>query len=112
MLGRIQGKGPTFLKEDKVWLNSQNLKLKHESIKIAQRQEGPFLIKEVLGPITYRLELLEQWKIHNMFHASLLSPYVETKTYRENFPQPPPDIIDEKEEWKVESILKHRRTGN
>ena len=112
MLGRVQGKGPTFLKGDRVWLDSRNLKLKYESKKIAPKRQGPFLIKEVLGPITYRLELPKQWKIHDVFHASLLSPYVETETYGENFPQPPPDVVNGEEEWEVESILKHKGAGN
>jgi len=30
-------------------------------------QEGPFKISEVLGPVTYKLQLPIQWNIHNMF---------------------------------------------
>jgi hypothetical protein len=40
--------------------------------KIAPKMEGPFKIKEVLGPVTYRLKLPETWRIHDVFHAILL----------------------------------------
>ena len=35
------------------------------------KREGPFLITEVLGPITYRLQLPASWRIHNVFHAEM-----------------------------------------
>jgi hypothetical protein len=40
--------------------------------KIVLKQEGPFEIDEVLGPVTYQLKLPESWKIHNVFHAASL----------------------------------------
>ena len=43
---------------------------------MARKHEGPFEIKEVIGPVTYPLKLPETWKIHNVFHATLLRPYV------------------------------------
>ena len=45
-----------------------------------------------------------------MFHASLLTPYKENEIHGPNFPEPPPDLIDEEEEYKIEQILKHRGT--
>ena len=44
-------------------------------------------------------------KIHNVFHMDLLTPYIETQAYGENYPQPPPEIIDGKEEYEVELII-------
>ena len=62
-------------------------------------------------PITYQLELPPQWKIHNIFHADLLTPYHETKLHRPNFTKPPPDLIDGEEEYEVEEILQSRKFG-
>jgi Chromo (CHRromatin Organisation MOdifier) domain len=79
--------------------------------KMAPKREGPFEIEEVLGPVTYRLKLPTTWKIHNVFHAMLLKPYVKTKVHGENFSQPILDILDGEEVYNVETILKHRRRG-
>ena len=43
-----------------------------------------------------------------MFHASLLTPYHENEIHGPNFPAPPPDLINNKEEYEIEWILKHR----
>ena len=109
MVTRIQGKEPPFKVNDQVWLDSRNLKMFYASKKLAPRRQGPFKIIEAMGPVTYRLQLPPTWKIHNVFHATLLSPYKETTTYGPNFPQPPPDIIEGEEEHEVEAILNHRR---
>jgi hypothetical protein len=68
----------------KVWLDTRKIKTNYHK-KIAPKQEGPFDIEEVLGPVTYRLKLPITWKIHNVFHAVLLKPYVETEVHGENF---------------------------
>jgi hypothetical protein len=60
-----------FVKGQKVWLDTCNLKTSYHK-KIAPKREGPFKINEVLKPVTYRLKLPETWKIHNVFHAILL----------------------------------------
>jgi hypothetical protein len=74
---------------------------------MALKQEGPLKIEEVLGPVTYRLKLPTIWKIHNIFHAVLLKPYVETEVHGENFSQLIPDILDREKVYNVETILKH-----
>ena len=69
------------------------------------KQEGPFVITEVLGPVTYRLKLPTSWRIHNIFHATLLKPY------RENFTEPPPELVEGEEVYEVETICGHRKRG-
>ena len=59
----------------------------------------------------YQLKLPQEWKVHNVFHATLLKPYTETKTYRENYTRPPPDLLEDQEVYEVETIVKHRRRG-
>ena len=73
-------------KEDKVWLTSRNIKTIYNK-KMKPKQEGPFSITEVLGPVTYRLQLLASWQIHNVFHAALLWPYKENEVYGQNYPK-------------------------
>ena len=110
MAGRRSNTFKAFEKGQKVWLDSRNLKTQYNK-KIGPRREGPFKIDEVLGPVTYRLKLLNSWKIHNIFHAILLRPYVETEVHRNNYPRPPPELLEGEEVYTVERILKHRRRG-
>ena len=99
-----------FQKGDQVWLDSRNLKtIYHKNMK--PKQEGPFFITKVLGPVTYRLKLLTSWQIHNVFHAMLLTPYRENEIYGENFTEPPPEIVEGEEVYKVETICNHRKQG-
>ena len=71
------------------------------------KREGPFVITEVLGPVTYLLLLLASWQIHNVFHAMLLRKYKENEVYGENFMEPPPELVEGEEVYEVETILNH-----
>jgi len=83
-----------FKTGQKVWLDAKNLKTGHPTQKLAPRREGPFTITEKISNLSYQLLLPAQWKIHLIFHASLLTPYKENDTQRTNFLEPPPDIIE------------------
>jgi hypothetical protein len=107
---RKQSKFVPFKKNQKVWLDTRNLKMCHHK-KIMPKQEGPFEIDEVLGPVTYQLRLPDSWKIHNVFHATLLRPYIENEVYGNNYPRPLPELLEGEEVYKVKMILKHRRRG-
>ena len=100
-----------FKKGEQVWLDGWNLKIGYLSWKLASKREGHFTITEVLGPVTYHLKLPNQWWIHDISHTSLLSPYRETKTHGPNFMKPPPDIIEDEEEYKIEAITSHKKWG-
>ena len=93
---------------DKVWLEATNLRLQYPSRKLAPQRLGPFERSQVLSPIVYRLRLPPTWKVHNVFHTSLLSPYKQTDTHGPNFSTPPPDLIGSEEEYKVETIISHK----
>ena len=93
-----------------VWLDTRHLKTNYHR-KMEPKREGPFEIEEVLGPVTYQLKLLETWKIHKVFHATLLHPYKENEVYGKNYPRLLPDVEDGEEVYEVEQILKHRRRG-
>jgi Chromo (CHRromatin Organisation MOdifier) domain len=107
---RKQSKFVPFKKNQKVWLDTRNLKMSHHK-KITPKWEGPFKIDEVLGPVTYRLKLSESWKIHNVFHATLLRPYIKNEVYGNNYPRPLPELLEGKEVYEVKTILKHQRRG-
>jgi Chromo (CHRromatin Organisation MOdifier) domain/Integrase p58, C-terminal domain len=107
MKNRITENYKPFDKGQLLWLEGRNLKLGYNK-KIMMKREGPFPIIERLGPINYRLKLPPGWKNHNVFNVNLLTLYTETAVHGTNFPHPPPDVINEKEEWEVERIIKHQ----
>ena len=111
MMERITRGAKPFKKGEKVWLESKNLKLRYETKKLAPKREGPFEIEEVLSPLNYRLKLPKQWKIHPVFHATLLSPYLESDIHGKNFSMPPPDLINGEHEYEVEAIVTHKPQG-
>ena len=103
-----------FSKGQKVWLDGKNLSMTHPMTKLAPRRFGPLKISRVLSPVVYQLTLPTQWKqkgIHDVFHASLLTPYHETQAHGVNHLEPPPDIIEGEEEYEVEKVLDSKRMG-
>ena len=102
MIKQRRSKFTLFRKGDKVWLDSRNLQMLYHK-KMAPKREGP---------LTYRLKLPETWKIHNIFHTSLLQQYKEKDIYGTNYNQPPAKLDNEGQEvYNVETILKHQRRG-
>ena len=95
--------------DDEVWLEASNLKIRHQKTKLAPKWYGPFKIIREISPVAYQIKLPASWSIHNVFHASLLTPYHETTAHGPNYFRPPPDIIEGEEEYAVEKIISHRK---
>ena len=58
------------------------------------------------------MKLPKTWRIHNVFHASLLQQYKENNIYRTSYSRPPVELNNEGQEvYNVETILKHWRRG-
>ena len=65
-----------FSSGDQVLLSTEHLHMKQAPIrKLKKRFVGPFFMVRPVGPVAYELELPEQWKIHNVFHVSLLASF-------------------------------------
>jgi len=60
---------------DQVMLNAKNIRTKRPSKKLSQKLYGPCKILEKRGNRAFKLEISPQWKIHPVFHLSLLVPY-------------------------------------
>ena len=65
----------------------------------------------MLSPIDYQLTLPGQWKIHDVFHIDLLTPYREMEFHGPNYAQPPPDLVGEEEQYEVEQVLDEHNYG-
>jgi hypothetical protein len=103
---------PSQYKEGaQVWLEAINLKIKHQKTKLAPKRYGLFMVKREISSVAYQLWLPVSWGIHDVFHASLLSPYLKTDAHGPNFLRPPPDLVDGKEEYEVEHIISHQWHG-
>lgn len=109
MTERITRTFQPFEKGQKVWLEAKNLNVGGSYRKLRSLQEGPFIISDVLGPLTYRLKLPTSWTMHPVFHAALLSPYKQTAVHGPAYAEPPPELVKGEDEWEVEAILRHRK---
>ena len=96
---------------NKVWLETRNLKLQISSRKPSAKCTSPFKITQVISSVAFWLKLPKQWKIYDMFHASLLSPYQETLEHGSNFPQPPLELIKIEEKYEIDKIINHQGTA-
>ena len=105
---------PTFQPKegDLVWLEGTNVHTTHPKAKLAPRRHGPFKVLSTWG-INCKLQLPKAWRIHPVFHISLISPYKETNAHGPNFIRPPPEIVQgEEDHYKVEHILQSRPSPN
>ena len=107
MKEQIASKFTLWKVREKVWLETTNLHMGGPK-KLQMKQTGPFEVEEVISQTTFQLHIPSRWKIHPVFHASLLTTYKETMEHSPNFLQPPPDLIDGEEEYKVEAIIRHQ----
>jgi len=80
--------------------------------KLLPKRYGPFRVVTKIANTSYQLDLPPTWKIHPVFHATLLTPYKETEAHGPNFLEPPLDIIEGEPEWEIEKILAERRYHN
>ena len=101
-----------FQTGDLVWLEGTNIHTTHPKAKLAPQQHGTFKVVSTTATNS-KLVLPKTWRIHPVFHNSLLSPYKETTAHGPNYARPPPDIVDrEKEHYEVEEVLQSCPTPN
>ena len=65
-----------FSSGDQVLLSTEHLNLKNALIrKLKKRFIGPFFVVRPVGQVAYELDLPQKWRIHKVFHVSLLHPF-------------------------------------
>ena len=85
---------------EKVWLNSKYIKTKRNR-KLEAKFFGPFRVLHPIGKQAYKLELPKKWRIHDVFHVSLLEQDTTRKGREFSVPEFEPG--DDKE-YEVEAI--------
>ena len=96
---------PEYQIGDQVMLNAKNIRTKRPTKKLAPKLYGPFRILAKVGTRSYRLALQERWRIHNVFHASLLEPHRGNPFQQRPISRPLPEEVDGELEYEVESLL-------
>ena len=86
----------------KVWLNSKYIKTKHNR-KLEAKFFRPFQVLHPVGKQAYKLELPKKWRIHDVFHMSLLEQDT-TRKGRVDDENVELDAGDENGEYEVEAI--------
>ena len=71
-------KPQSYAPGDKVWLSSKHLKTKRNR-KLEAKFLGSFQVLYPVGKQAYKLKLPKKWRIHNVFHVSLLEQDITKK---------------------------------
>ena len=101
--GHNKGVKPwSYASGNKVWLNSKYIKTKRNQ-KLEVKFFGPFWVLHPVGKQTYKLELPKKWRIHDVFHVSLLEQDT-TRKGRVDDENVEPDTSDKNKEYEVEAI--------
>jgi hypothetical protein len=82
----------------------------HPTSKLALKCYGPFSVIRVISPMVYQLDIPPQWKarrIHDVFHASLLTPYHETSVHAKTSPNHHLILLMGKKNMKWRKSLTH-----
>jgi len=110
----LRTKPPEYQIGDLVMLNGRNIKTRRPSRKLDHKNHGPFQVEKIVSPLAVRITLPRKWKIHNVFHVSLLEPY---RTSEHRVPPDPSKIlreaddIEQNEEYDVDKVLVSTRKG-
>ena len=90
-------------------VSTSNIKLRVTGArKLLPRWIGLFWITKRIGVVAYRVQLPSTFKIHDVFHVSLLRPYVADGRVQ----PPPPPVFEEDASYEVERMLLHEDRGS
>ena len=90
---------------DDVLLSTKNIRFAFGVKKLLPKWIGPFKVAKQVNEVACELDLPSNMKLHDVFHVSLLKPYLDDG----RTPPPIPGVLLEgQDEWEVERVLLHR----
>ncbi|TPX39056.1 hypothetical protein SeLEV6574_g07443 [Synchytrium endobioticum] len=96
---------------DKVMISTKNVRTERPTKKLEYRWMGPCRVKKQISSVNYEVELPSNLRIHNVFHVSLLKPYIQPSDPSRKVSKPPPIRIEDEEGYIIKDILDVRRRG-
>ncbi len=92
----------------KVFLNERNIVTARPSKKLDDKMLGSFTNLGLVGS-SYKLELPESMRVHDVFHPDLLRPAVDDPLPGQKNEFPDPIVVNDEDEWEIDDILDSRR---
>ena len=99
---------PPLEVDDLVYLNTRNISSSRPCRKLDFKKLGPFKIRRIINPVTYELDLPAWWRIHPVFHVSLLEKAKPSYLPNRVQSHPSPIMVEGQEEFLVQAILDSR----
>jgi hypothetical protein len=94
-------------------LNGKHIQTRRPSRKLDHKHHGPFQVEQVISPQAVKLTLPRKWKIHDVFHVSLIEPY---RVGTRRAPDPSQILreahdIENSEEYDVDEVMASVKKG-
>lgn len=97
----------TFEVGDMVWLDAKPIQIKGVR-KLTARKLGPYKVIDKTGPVSYKLELPKDLRVHPVFNIDRLMLWKGNEVNGKLPPPPEPVEVEGEEEHEVEKVLDSR----
>jgi len=94
--------------ESKVFLNERNIVTARSFKKLDDKMLGSFTNLDLVDS-SYKLELSESMRVHDVFHPDLLRPAVDDPLPGQKNELSGSIVVNDEDEWEIDDILDFRR---